>query len=57
VKYFIIEFVFLVKGLDVLKINQPQALVDGFFDAIFWHPATPSCIENTESKNETKSET
>jgi len=56
-EFFIVELVKLVKSFDSLIINDPNALIDGFFDAVFWRPATTSGIEYTESKNEAESET
>ena len=57
VKLFIVEFVVFVKSTDVSVIDDPNALIDGFFDAVFRCPATTSGIEYTESKNKAESET
>ena len=57
VEFFVVELVFLIKSTDILVIDDPNALIDGFFDAVFWRPATTSGIEYTESKNEAESET
>jgi hypothetical protein len=56
-EFFIVEFVLLIKIFDSLIINDPNALIDGFFDAVFRRPAASSGIEYTESKNEAESET
>ena len=57
VEFFVVELVFLIKSTDISVIDDPNALIDGFFDAVFWRPATTSGIEYTESKNEAESET
>jgi hypothetical protein len=57
VKFFVVELVFFEKSTDISVIDDPNALIDGFFDAVFWRPATTSGIEYTESKNEAESET
>jgi hypothetical protein len=57
VEFFIVELVKLVKSFNSLIINDPNALIDGFFDAVFRRPAASSGIEYTESKNEAESET
>ena len=57
VEFFIVELVKLVKSFNSLIINDPNALIDGFFDAVFRRPAASSSIEYTESKNEAESET
>jgi hypothetical protein len=57
VKLGVVEFVVFVKRIDLLHVDDPDALVHGFFDAVFRHPATTSGIEYTEGKDEAEAET
>jgi hypothetical protein len=57
IKFFVVELMFLEKNKDISVIDDPNALIDGFFDAVFRRPAASSGIEYTESKNEAESET
>jgi hypothetical protein len=57
IKFFVVEFVVFVKRTNISIIDDPNAFVDGIFDPVSGRPATTPCIENTESKDEAKSET
>jgi len=57
VKLGVVEFVVFVKRIDLLHVDDPDALVHGVFDPIFRHPAAAARIENTEGQNEAESET
>ena len=57
IKFFVVEFVVFVKRTNISIIDDPNTFVDGIFDPVSGRPATTPCIENTESKDEAKSET
>ena len=57
VKLGVVEFVVFVKRIDLLHVDDPDALVHGVFDAVFRHPAAATRVENTEGKDEAKTET
>lgn len=57
VKLGVVEFVVFVKRIDLLHVDDPDALVYGVFDAVFRHPATAAGIEDTEGQDEAESET
>jgi hypothetical protein len=57
VKLGVVKLVELIKRIDGHLIDDPNAFIDGVFDAVFRHPATAAGIENTESKDEAESET
>jgi hypothetical protein len=57
VKLGVVEFVVFVKRIDLLHVDDPDALVHGVFDAVFRHPAAATRIENTEGEDEAKTET
>ena len=54
VKLGVVEFVVFVKRIDLLHVDDPNALVYGVFNAVLRHPAASTGIENTKSKDEAK---